>query len=113
VSPRIDTLTGRRTAGVSGAARGCWVDPDFAATVDTDNYHVFLTEYDDNTGQYVKRSATGFVVRAKTSDTANGTFSYRVVAWRGDIEAPRLEKVNMSTIEVARETSSVAAARRA
>jgi hypothetical protein len=46
-----------------------------------------------------ERSATGFAVRAKASDTASGTFSYRVVARRGDIEAPRLEKVTMPAIE--------------
>jgi hypothetical protein len=77
------------------------LDPDFAATVNTDDYHVFLTEYDDNNGLYVTdRCATGFAVRAKSSDTASGTFSYRVVAKRGDIEAPRLEKLTMPAIEV-------------
>jgi hypothetical protein len=77
------------------------LDPDFAATVHTDDYHVFLTEYDDNNPLYVtERSATGFAVRAKTSTTASGTFSYRVVAKRGDILAPRLEKLTMPTIEV-------------
>jgi hypothetical protein len=80
------------------------LDPDFAATVDTDDYHVFLTEYDDNNALNVtERSATGFVVRAKASDTASGTFSYRVVAKRGDIEAPRLEKVTMPAIEFDRD----------
>jgi hypothetical protein len=29
------------------------LDPDFAATVDTGDYHVFLTEYDDNNGLYM------------------------------------------------------------
>jgi hypothetical protein len=82
--------------------------PDFAATVNTGDYHVFLTEHDNNNGLYVtERNASGFVVRAKTSDTASGTFSYRVVARRSDIEAPRLEKVTMPGIEVDPDTFAV------
>ena len=88
---------------VDGQAR-IRLDPDFVSVIDPDAYHVFVTEYDDNNALYVtERSATGFVVRAKASDTASGTFSYRVVAKRGDIEAPRLEKVTMSAIEFDRD----------
>ncbi len=29
------------------------LDPDFAATVNTGGYHVFITEYGDNTGLHV------------------------------------------------------------
>jgi hypothetical protein len=69
------------------------LDPDFAMTVNTHAYHVFITEYEDNNALYVtRRSSTGFEVRAKTS-TANSTFSYRVVAKRKDITPTRLEKV--------------------
>jgi hypothetical protein len=69
------------------------LDPDFAATVNSGSYHVFITEYEDNNALYVtKRTSTGFEVRAKTS-TANTTFSYRVVAKRKDIAPARLEKV--------------------
>jgi hypothetical protein len=70
------------------------LDPDFASVVAADDYHVFLTEYDDNNGLYVTgRTATGFGVRAKASPNASGTFSYRVVAKRNDIVAPRFEEV--------------------
>jgi hypothetical protein len=41
-----------------------------------------------------KRTSTGFVVRAKAK-AAVGTFSYRVVAKRKDIAAPRFEKVTL------------------
>ena len=63
--------------------------------MNSDAYHVFITEYDDNNALYVtRRTSTGFEVRAKAS-TASGTFSYRVVAKRKDITSPRLEKVTI------------------
>jgi len=72
------------------------LDRGFASVVSADDYHVFLTEYDDNSGLYVTgRTSTGFGVRAKTSPTANGTFSYRVVAKRKDIVAPRFDQVTL------------------
>jgi hypothetical protein len=73
------------------------LDPDFAATVDTTNYHVFLTEYDDNNGLYVTdRTNEGFTMRAKSSRTAHKTsFSYRVVSKRKDVEAPRFLPVTV------------------
>jgi hypothetical protein len=96
------------TGELAGGRAEVRLDPDFAATVDTTDYHVFLTEYDDNNALYVtERSATGFAVRAKASDTASATFSYRVVAKRVDIEAPRLEKVTMPTMEVDPKTFAV------
>ena len=70
------------------------LDAEFASIVNSDNYHVFLTEYDDNNALYVtNRTIAGFEVRSKLSPVANGTFSYRVVARRKDIDAPRLAKV--------------------
>jgi hypothetical protein len=71
------------------------LDPDFAATVSTDDYHVFIAEYDDNNGLFVtNRTKTGFEVRAKTS-TSVAKFSYRVVARRKDIVPARLAKVTL------------------
>lgn len=71
------------------------LDPEFAAVVNSDAYHVFITEYDDNNALYVaQRTSTGFEVRTKAL-TASGTFSYRVVAKRKDITPPRLEKVTI------------------
>jgi hypothetical protein len=80
------------------------LDPDFAALVHTDDYHVFLTEYDDNHNLYAtKLSASGFTVQAKESVTpagmqaptkaVSGTFGYRVVAKRADNAGGRLAKV--------------------
>jgi len=72
------------------------LDAEFALIVNSDSYHVFLSEYDDNSALYVtNRTSTGFAVRSKSSPTATATFSYRVVAKRNDITGPRLEKFSM------------------
>lgn len=69
------------------------LDPDFVAVVNSGDYHVFITEYEDNNALYVtQRTNTGFGVRAKAS-TASSVFSFRVVAKRKDIPGPRFEKV--------------------
>jgi hypothetical protein len=72
-------------------------DPDFAATINTDGYHVFITEYDDNNGLFVtNRTNKGFEVRAKTP-TRRAQFGYRVVARRKDVASARLAKVTLPT----------------
>ena len=72
------------------------LDPGFSAIVEGEGYHVFITEYEGNNALYVtQRTSAGFVVRA-TAQTATGTFSYRVVAKRKDIAAPRFEEVQVS-----------------
>ena len=72
------------------------LDPGFSAIVEGEGYHVFITEYEGNNALYVtQRTSAGFVVRA-TAQTATGTFSYRVVAKRKDIRAPRFEEVQVS-----------------
>ena len=69
------------------------LDAGFSSAVVNDAYHVFITEYEGNNALFVtKRTSTGFVVQAKQSK-ANGTFSYRVVAKRKDIDARRFEEV--------------------
>jgi hypothetical protein len=74
------------------------LEAGFAAVVNSDSYHVFITEYEDHNALYVvNRTNTGFGVRAKTSNTARGAFSYRIVAKRKDIEGPRLERVRIPT----------------
>jgi hypothetical protein len=71
------------------------LDPDFAATIDTEGYHVFITEYDDNNGLFVtNRTSTGFEVRAKTS-ASEAAFSYRVVAKRKDVAPARFAKAKL------------------
>ena len=72
------------------------LDADFAATVQTEQYHVFITEYDGSNGLYVTaRSATGFEVRA--AGAVGASFSYRVMAKRKDIQGARLEEVEVPT----------------
>ena len=74
------------------------LDSNFISVVNSDRYHVFLTEYDDNNALYVcDRTAKGFIVRAKGSNTARGEFRYRVVAKRKDIAGARLEEVEVPT----------------
>jgi hypothetical protein len=73
------------------------LDEGFRSVVNDDAYHVFITEYEDNNGLYVaQRRSTGFLVRTK-GPQANGQFSYRVVAKRKDLAAPRFDKVELPT----------------
>jgi len=70
------------------------LDPDFAAVVDASKYHVFLTAHRSNADLAVtERSADRFCVRGR--EGAEGTFSWRVVAKRKDIAAPRFEMVEI------------------
>lgn len=69
------------------------LDNEFVATVQTDDYHVFLTPEGDTQGLFVSaRTSDGFEVREQQGGTGNLTFSYRVVARRSDIEAERLQR---------------------
>jgi len=79
------------------------LDPDFAAVVDTRVLHVFLTPHDAAHHLAVTtHRADGFAVTASVSAEAaargvkatdlGGTFTYRVVAKRKDVAAPRLAK---------------------
>jgi hypothetical protein len=71
------------------------IDPDFAAIAHLDDYHVFLTAYDANHLLHVaEQTAAGFTVRAQ-NDTATGRFSWRLVAKRKDIPAPRFDPVDI------------------
>ncbi len=78
------------------------LDPDFAALVHTDTYHVFLTAHAAQHLHVGQRTATGFSVVATVLGGAaggpppsegGGTFSWRVVAKRKDIVGERLAKV--------------------
>jgi hypothetical protein len=72
------------------------LDPDYAAVVQTEDYHVFLTPEGNSKGLYVSnRRTSGFEVREQQGGTSTLTFSYRVVARRADIEVERLEKVEL------------------
>ncbi len=71
------------------------LDPDFAAVVHTDDYHIFLTTYgEEGNGLTVAETRpNGFTVKERHKGTSTLTFSYRVVAKRKDIIAERLAKV--------------------
>jgi hypothetical protein len=58
------------------------LDPDFAAVVQTDTYHVFLTMRDAGCQglAVVTQSGSGFVVQEVRGGASSGGFSYRVVA---------------------------------
>jgi hypothetical protein len=72
------------------------LDPDYAAMVKTEDYHVFLTPEGDSRGLYVtNKTSRGFEVREQQGGTGTLTFSYRVLARRADIEVERLEKVEL------------------
>jgi hypothetical protein len=69
------------------------IDPDFAAVVSLDDYHVFLTQYGGHDDLSVsEQSPTGFRVEARDA-TSSCRFSWRIVAKRQDISGPRLETV--------------------
>jgi hypothetical protein len=98
------------TGTLVGGRADIKLDPDFAAVVHADDYHVFLTEHDVHQHLIVtKRTATGFSVQADTEIAAlkgkkaadlAGTFSWRLVAKRKDITPERLAKF---TLPVGRE----------
>jgi hypothetical protein len=82
---------------VEGSAR-VQIDPTFASTVRTDEYHIFLTPQGDSKGLYVGHiDAAGFTVREQQAGRSSLPFSYRVVARRRDVLAPRLEKVMLDS----------------
>jgi hypothetical protein len=57
------------------------LDSDFAQTVDTTEYHVFLTPHDDSNGLYIaRRTRTGFKVAEQQKGRSNIVFSWRLVA---------------------------------
>jgi len=91
---------------ISGGKAEVKLDPDFAAVVDTAKLHVFLTPHDDGhnlhltargTGGFsVAASATGeALAKGKKASDVSGTFTYRVVAKRKDVAAPRLAKFDL------------------
>jgi len=70
------------------------LDRTFAAVVRTGDYHVFLTPEGESEGLYVsRRTRAGFDVREQHRGTSTMRFSYRVVARRKDVSAPRFQKV--------------------
>jgi hypothetical protein len=80
-------------ARLTGGKAEVRIDPNFAALV-RGSYHVFLTPYGDSNGLYAgRRTSKAFVVREQGGGKSTLTFSYRIVARRKDVKAPRLPKV--------------------
>jgi hypothetical protein len=73
---------------------------DFARTVNTKQYHVFLTAYGDSNGLFIsKRSTRGFEVREQNGGSSTIRFSYRIVAHRKDVTAKRMAKVRLPQLQ--------------
>jgi hypothetical protein len=84
---------------LSGGRAEVQLDPDFAALVRTDDFHVFLTAEGETAGLYVaERSETGFEVREQRGGAGEVAFSYRVVARRRDADAGRLATFELPEI---------------
>jgi hypothetical protein len=68
------------------------IDPDFAAVVDLADYHIFLTPYGRDVLFVTSHASDAFRVEAQDA-TSVTQFSWRIVAKRKDIVAPRFEAV--------------------
>jgi hypothetical protein len=81
------------------------IDPTFAVAANTEDYHVFITAYDNDQVLHVtNRTPNGFTVQAdvalaelkgKKGPDLSGEFSWRIVAKRKDIKGERFEKVTI------------------
>ncbi|MGI8824193.1 MAG: hypothetical protein ACR2JC_00840 [Chloroflexota bacterium] len=72
------------------------IDPEFAATVRMQDYHVFLVPKGDCKGLYVNsQSSSGFVIHELQGGTSSIAFDYRIIAKRKDVEAPRLKAIEL------------------
>jgi hypothetical protein len=70
------------------------IDPDFSAVANVDDYHVFLTQHGHNDLAVTEQTPLGFRVEGK-DPTSTTRFSWRIVAKRKDIPAPRFETVTV------------------
>ena len=83
---------------VRGKAR-VRLDRTFAAVVRTGDYHVFLSPEGLSHGLYVsRRTRDGFEVREQHRGTNTVPFSYRIVARRRDVDAPRFKRVKLPAL---------------
>jgi len=74
------------------------LDADFAKTIRTSDYRVFLTPEGDCGGLYIKsKRGDGFEVRELQGGTSNVAFSYRIVGRRRDIKRhQRFAKIDIT-----------------
>jgi len=72
------------------------IDPEFAQTINTSGYHVFLQPEGDCKGLSVRnKDANGFDVRELEDGASNVRFAYRIVGIRKDVSAPRLKRATL------------------
>jgi hypothetical protein len=74
------------------------LDADFAKTISTGDYCVFVTPEGDCGGLYIKsKRGGGFEVRELQGGTSNVAFSYRIVGRRRDIKRhKRFAKIDIT-----------------
>jgi hypothetical protein len=85
-----------RSAALAGGRAEVRIDAEFAQTIYTDEYYVFLEAEGDTHGLYVTgKTTTGFEVREAGGGRSRVKFSYRIVGKRRDVEAPRLKRATM------------------
>jgi len=88
------------TGSVSDGHGHVAIDPNFASTVITADYVVFLTPEGDCQGLYVEgKTATGFNVSELMGGTSSVNFSYRIVAKRAGIKNERFAPVTLAAPE--------------
>jgi hypothetical protein len=84
------------SARLSGGSAAIAIDPEFAQTVHTGQYHVFVQAEGECRGLSVQdKTAAGFVVRELGGGRSNVPFAYRIVALRKDVSAPRLKRTTL------------------
>jgi hypothetical protein len=70
------------------------IDPVFAQTIHTAEYHVFVQAKGQcNSLIVLDQDATGFTVQESSGGTSDVPFAYRIVGRRRDVTAPRLNRV--------------------
>jgi hypothetical protein len=72
---------------------------DFAAVIQPDSYHVFLTPYGRSNGLCVsKRTRQGFVVEEQGGGKSSLSFAFRIVGKRKGLKAERFAKIAMPKV---------------
>jgi hypothetical protein len=86
---------------VNGRAR-IRIDPDYRNTIDTRSYHVFVSAYGPDPVFVSNRSRNGFEIRVAPREGAGMPrslrCSYRIVARRRSVKAPRLKQIQLPSI---------------
>ena len=80
------------------------IDPAFAKTVNLKKqYHVFVTPHSAKISGLAVVARLPGRFRVEHADGGSGTFSYRVIAKRADINVPRLKRIKMPDLDLVTE----------